>query len=125
MGDCGTREAFAAIFLECRRIADEWNCAVCDPLLRSVVHDGLDGGEHQERLQLVEPLIGALDLEKPIPLIMSKSCELLNIVRYSLFLVDSVPHELVTCFAGDFESDPHSDYAGDHQHPGRLQRCAV
>jgi GAF domain-containing protein len=51
-------------------------------------------------LEVAEALSGVLDIDKLIPLIMEKSCQLLRAKRCSLFLVDSVNEELVTRFAG-------------------------
>ena len=60
--------------------------------------------EYQQRLtallEVAEALSGVLDLEQLIPLIMDRSCVLLNAERCSLFLVDPIKKELVTRFAG-------------------------
>lgn len=51
-------------------------------------------------LEVAEALSGVLDIEELIPLIMDRSCNLLDAERCSLFLVDPVKQQLVTRFAG-------------------------
>ncbi|OHT09445.1 hypothetical protein TRFO_04499 [Tritrichomonas foetus] len=54
-------------------------------------------------LSVAECLSGVMDLDILIPTIMEKACSLLNTERCSLFIVDTVKQELVSCFQGGLD----------------------
>lgn len=55
-------------------------------------------------LDVAEELSGVLDLEKLIPLVMSKSCKLMNAERCSLFLLNPQTNDLVTFFQSGLQT---------------------
>ena len=54
-------------------------------------------------LSVAECLSGVMDIDVLIPTIMEKACALLNTERCSLFIVDTVKQELVSCFQGGLD----------------------